>query len=121
MSNVGIVRKSNIKKAGRGVFASRNYKKGDIIEVCPFIIENNYDTIKDSIINDYIWDHDIDNNKSIIVFGLCSMYNHESDSNVEGEQDIKNNNMIFRSIKNIKKGEEMTHDYGENYWNTRNN
>jgi len=118
MSNVGIVRKSNIKKAGRGVFASRNYKKGDIIEVCPFIIENNYDTIKDSIINDYIWDHDIDNNKSIIVFGLCSMYNHSDNHNVNHTQDGQGN-MIFTANRNINNGDELYVNYGSNYWGSR--
>jgi uncharacterized protein len=115
-----IVDKSTIEGTGRGVFASKDYNKGDIIEECPMVVEEKPSILEKTIMGDYYWTHERDKQKGIIALGLCSLYNHADDNNVNNNQDNDKNLMIFKAKKSIKKGEEMFINYGKNYWNYRN-
>jgi len=99
----------------RGVFANKDYKKDDVIEICPTIFE---ETSKfQGILKDYIFKYDDKN--SLLAFGFCSMYNHSDNYNalwtVLSKDQIK-----FYATKDIKKGEEIFTSYGDGYWKTRN-
>jgi SET domain-containing protein len=111
---VPIVEIKESPKGGLGVYSNRDYNKGDIIELCPGII-NKYTEIKGKI-KDYVFKYDDDN--SFIAFGYCSMYNHSDDPNavwkVLNERELK-----VYAIKDIKSGEEILISYGDKYWNTR--
>jgi SET domain-containing protein len=119
LSNVGCVIPSieikNSEKIGsRGVFATKNYKKNDIIEICPTISE---ETSKfDGILKDYIFKYD--DKYSLLAFGFCSMYNHSDDYNALWTILSKNQIKMY-ATKDIKKGEEILTSYGEGYWQTR--
>jgi SET domain-containing protein len=119
LSNVGCVIPSieikNSEKIGsRGVFATKNYKKNDIIEICPTISE---ETSKfDGILKDYIFKYD--NKYSLLAFGFCSMYNHSDDYNALWTILSKNQIKMY-ATKDIKKGEEILTSYGDGYWQTR--
>lgn len=106
----------NSKKIGsRGVFATKDYKKGDIIEICPTISE---ETSKfQGIIKDYIFKYD--DKYSLVAFGFCSMYNHSDDYNVLWTV-LSKDQIKFYASKDIKKGEEILTSYGDGYWKTRN-
>ena len=99
----------------RGVFANKDYKKDDVIEICPTITE---ETSKfQGILKDYIFKYD--DKYSSLAFGFCSMYNHSDNYNalwtVLSKDQIK-----FYASKDIKKGEEILTSYGDGYWKTRN-
>ncbi len=109
-------KKSNIDK--RGLFAARNIKKGTrIIEYKGKIITKN-ETEKNS---------KFDNNKDIYLFNLNSRYdldgdyswntarlvNHSCNPNCEVEG--KGLKLWITSIKDIKKDEELSYDYGFGY------
>jgi SET domain-containing protein len=119
ISNVGCVIPSieikNSEKIGsRGVFATKDYKKNDIIEICPTISE---ETSKfDGILKDYIFKYD--DKYSLLAFGFCSMYNHSDDYNALWTILSKNQIKMY-ATKDIKKGEEILTSYGEGYWQTR--
>ena len=119
LSNVGCVIPSieikNSEKIGsRGVFATKNYKKNDIIEICPTISE---ETSKfDGILKDYIFKYD--NKYSLLAFGFCSMYIHSVDYNALWTILSKNQIKMY-ATKDIKKGEEILTSYGDGYWQTR--
>ncbi|KKQ57905.1 MAG: hypothetical protein US77_C0016G0016, partial [Microgenomates group bacterium GW2011_GWC1_38_14] len=51
-SNKVYISKSNIKNAGRGVFATQKIKKGEVIEVCPLIIvpKSDMSNLRESIL-----------------------------------------------------------------------
>ena len=107
--------KNSEKIGSRGVFALKNYKKNDIIEICPTISE---ETSKfDGILKDYIFKYDDTN--SLLAFGFCSMYNHSDDYNALWTVLSKNQIKMY-ATKDIKKGEEILTSYGEGYWKTRN-
>jgi hypothetical protein len=106
------IRKSTI--GDRGVIASKDYKEDDILEVCP-CIKQNINTIEGKII-DYLFRYDDDH--SLIAFGYCSMYNHLDDNNATWEV-LNENQIVIKATKNIKKGEEIFVNYGDDYWNSR--
>ena len=112
------IKKSLIPNSGRGVFADKDYKNDEVIEVCPLITDykKNFENSK---IKDYTFRSKFKKDQEVIVFGMCSMYNHSNDFNVRHNQDPEN--MIYKAARDIKKGEELYVNYGTDYWNSRNN
>ena len=112
------IKQSLIPNSGRGVFAEKDFKKGEVIEVCPLITDykKNFEKSK---IKDYTFRSKFKPDQEVIVFGMCSMYNHSDNFNVGHNQDPEN--MIYKAARDIKKGEELYVNYGTNYWNSRNN
>lgn len=104
-------------KYGRGVFANKNYEIGDIIELAPYI-EDSTNNFK-GVIRDYMFSKNDDRIISVIAFGFASMYNHSDISNAEWK--IDDNFVIIKCVKPIKKDEEIFINYGNQYWETRNN
>lgn len=106
----------DIKGKGRGVVASEEIKKGEIIETCPIIylsekekkfIENESDVLY------YYYLHKIKPDKICIMFGYGSMYNHDLNANADFEydDDITTKSLRIRAIKDIKTNEEIVIDY----------
>ena len=110
------VRQSLIPNSGRGVFAEKDFKKGEVIEVCPLLTDYKKN-FYNSKIKDYTFKSKFKPDQEVIVFGMCSMYNHSDNFNVAHNQDPEN--MIFTAARDIKKGEELYVNYGTNYWNSR--
>jgi len=108
------IKKSDI--GHRGVFASKDYKAGETLEVCP-CIKHPYNILEGKI-QDYIFDFDEDN--VLIAFGYCSMYNHVDNPNAEWEV-LNENQLMIKAIKDIKKDEEIFVSYGDDYWTSRRN
>jgi len=100
-----------------GVFANTNIKKGDIIEVCPTLIENRNNLKETTKIKDYFFEYDNDN--SLIALGYCSMYNHSDNPNATWEV-IDEKTLKITALAPIKSGNEIFVSYGEEYWKTRN-
>ena len=114
-----IVKDSLITNAGRGVFATEDIKQGEIIEVCPLLIESNLEAVQTSFMKDYVFTDIDDESKRVFVLGLCSMYNHKDDNNVFYTQGKDPDNMILSAMRDIKKGEELYISYGKDYWESR--
>ena len=76
-----IVKQSLIPNSGRGVFANKDFKKGEIVEVCP-LISDKRSNINNSIIKDYTFKNKF-KDEEVIVFGLCSLYNHSDNNNIQ--------------------------------------
>lgn len=112
------IKKSLIPNSGRGVFANKDFKKGEIIEVCPLITDYKKN-FSNSKIADYTFKSKFKSDQEVIVFGMCSMYNHSNKFNVHHTQDPEN--MIYKAARDIKNGEELYVSYGADYWDTRNN
>ena len=110
------IKKSLIPNSGRGVFADKDFKQGEIIEVCPLITDykKNFENSK---IKDYTFNSKFIKDQEVIVFGMCSIYNHSNDYNVQHNQGPED--MIFKAAIDIKKGEELYVSYGGDYWKTR--
>jgi uncharacterized protein len=102
---------SKIKGAGRGVFATQDIKKGEVIEVCPVMVvpRKDYPLLKQTILHNYyfMWGK----STCAVCLGFGSMYNHSYNPNATYIKRIKDNIIEFASIKNIKKNEEITVNY----------
>ena len=110
------IKQSLIPNSGRGVFAEKDFKKGEVIEVCPLITDYKKN-FANSKIKDYTFKSKFKPEQEVIVFGMCSMYNHSDNFNVSHNQDPEN--MIYKAVRDIKKGEELYVNYGGPYWNSR--
>lgn len=58
---------------------------------------------------------------SAMVLGLAMVYNHNKDENIGYDYDVENRIYKFYTIKDVAKGEELCHDYGDAYWEDRKN
>ena len=97
---------------GRGVFALKDFKTGEIIEKCPTIKidskERKY--CEKTILNYYIYPWRSTRTGSIVL-GYGSIYNHSFEPNADWKQNFKTSEMVYRAIKPIKSGEEILVNY----------
>ncbi len=115
-NNNNYIAKSKI--GGRGVFAGRDYKKGEIVEITPCVADN-ITAFNRGILKDYIFSHKIPFH--VLSFGYGSMYSHKDDPNLSyaiGETD-DDLHMTFTAKKDIKKDEELFISYGNTWWTSR--
>jgi SET domain-containing protein len=87
---------------GRGLFATVDIKTGTVLSKAPVI-----EIIGGQVLN-YSWDH---GDKTYMTLGVQSLVNHDANPNcicfLDGDTDY------FVSTRNIKAGEELFIDYGE--------
>jgi SET domain-containing protein len=98
---------------GRGVFTTKNIKKGTVIEISPVLVltEKERKTIEKTILFHYVFEWGNDKKKAALALGYVSLYNHSYDSNCEYEMEFGKKLMTIRTVKNIKKGEELFINY----------
>ena len=99
-------------KKGRGVFALKPFKKGEIIEISPYISIPPRDDKKltDTIINSY-W-YELDKRNAAIGLGLTSLYNHDQSPNAAFSINRTRRTIKIKTTWNIRPNEEITIDYG---------
>lgn len=100
------------KLMGRGIFSTKNYKKGNIITICPVILIPKNEISKANLLNLYVyyWDKNYD----ALSLGLGSLFNHKLKSNVEFYRHESDDYLVFIAKRNIKKGEQLFINYGYN-------
>ena len=113
------VRKSPLH--GYGVFAKEDINKGEILEECFFIVQD-YNPHN----ADYLFsfpDKNNENKFNVLPLGYGCIYNSskvKGENNAIWETNIDDNIFIFKSIKDIKKNEEICTFYGEAWWENYN-
>lgn len=100
------------RRKGRGVFALRDFKTGDVIERAPVIALTPTERkhCEKTILNFYIYPWR-STRSAAVVLGFGEIYNHSFDPNADWKQDFRSNSMVYRAVKPIKKGEEITVNY----------
>ena len=100
-------------KRGRGVFTTKNLKKGTVIEISPVIVlsEKDRKTIEKTLLYHYVFEWGDDKKKAAVALGYVSMYNHSYDANCEYEMEFGKKRMTVKTVKDIKKGEELFINY----------
>jgi uncharacterized protein len=100
---------------GRGVFATRRYLKGQLVESCPTVELPDSDVT--GRLGDYVYSS-VNDDDVLLVLGYGMLYNHSENPNVEYVQDDPST-MRFLALRTVRPGDELTIDYGEEWWETR--
>ena len=114
-------------KTERGLFATKDFNEGEIIEECPTLMLDANDMSNETYLHNYFFsgnfkDQEELENKRLVAFGYCSMINHSDEKqNCTWKVSPDNSTVSMYAIRDIKKGEELFSNYGEEYWNSKNN
>ena len=109
------------KLHGYGVFATSLIKEGDTIEMCPYVVLDDGQVEETSILRDYLFGTPFEDEDCLLSpFGYAMVYNHSSKPNAEWIVEEDEVDFVrFFALGDIQKGEEITHDYGVEYWDSR--
>src|SRR5687767_14430251 len=91
---------------GRGVFATRRFAKGQLVELCPTVEVP--DAEVSGRLDDYVYSS-VKDGDVLLVLGYGMLYNHSDDPNVEYLQEDPSV-LSFRALRSVKPGEELTID-----------
>lgn len=107
------VRTSNLSNGefNRGVFATRNIAKGELIHEAPVVPYPNSEHvhIEKTVLYDYVFEYGI--NHSAIVLGYGSLFNHSYTPNATYDINFSKHTFDFFAYKDIKAGEEILINY----------
>lgn len=103
---------------GRGVFTSENLAAGETIEISPVIVMSASERLllDQTLLHDYIFLWGKDEKECCVALGYISIYNHNYLSNAEYEMDFAESSIRIRTVREIKKGEEVFINYNGT-WN----
>lgn len=104
------------------VMAKTQFAKGEIIEICPIIFVGPEAKAIDRI-KDFIFEIEKPKDTKPGMFGLVlgygSIYKHSDEPNVEYAYNRANRQMYFKAARIIQAHEELTINYGKDYWQER--
>jgi len=103
---------------GRGVFTSKAIGANVVIEDSPVIVMSAAERIllDKTLLHDYIFEWGINKDKCCMALGFVPVYNHSYKSNCEYFMDYEKETIQIKTIRPIKKGEELTINYNGD-WN----
>ncbi len=103
------------KHKGRGVFATRDFSAGDLIETCHLIECPEEDTglIDRTFLYNYYFNWGPQRNQVAIALGYGSLYNHSPEPNAVYIKDFEKKLLTFKCLQPIRAGEEVTVRYGD--------
>lgn len=98
---------------GRGVFTTKNIPANTIVEISPVVVLTVKDRkeIEKTKLHHYIFEWGKSHKQACMALGYISLYNHEYNSNCDYEMDFENLLITIRTVKLIKKGEELSINY----------
>lgn len=95
----------------RGVFATQDIKKGELIHAAPVIAYPNEEHIhiEKTLLADYAFEYGI--NHTAILLGYGMLFNHSYQPNARYEINFPNHTFDFYAYTDIKAGEEVLINY----------
>ena len=105
---------------GRGVFTKDDLPVNTIIEISPVIVMNAEERkiLDKTLLHDYIFEWGSNKDQCCVALGYISVYNHSFQSNCEYEMDFKDELIRIKTVREIKKGEELFINYNGD-WNDK--
>ena len=105
---------------GLGVFACTNFPKDSVIERCFYLVIDDDDLQEFNRLNDYLFTSPDVKSDYLCVLGYGMIYNHGTPPNAQWQIADDDNRFIeFTALQDIQAGDEILHDYGEEYWTSR--
>jgi SET domain-containing protein len=100
-------------KRGRGVFTAKSIPANTVIEISPVLVLSAKErkTIEKTKLFDYIFEWGRSKKLACLALGYVSLYNHAYDSNCDYEMDFEHKLVTIRTVRKIKKGEELFINY----------
>ncbi len=101
------------EKGGRGVFTTKSIPTGTVVEISPVLVFSAKERkdIEKTKLFDYIFEWGARRRMAGLALGYISLYNHDYAANCGYEMDFKHNFMTIRTVRSIKKGEELCINY----------
>ncbi len=113
------------KVKGRGIFTKEKIAANVIVEESPVIVMSSQDRVHldKTLLHDYIfeWGEEKINTvtaRCCMALGLVPLYNHSYESNCEYFMHFDKETIQIKTVRPIKKGEELTINYNGN-WNDK--
>lgn len=100
------------------ILAKTQFARGEIIEICPIIFVG-YEAKAIPRIKDFIFEIEktgVNGGLWGLVLGYGSLYKHSEDPNVEYAYNRANRQMYFKALRTIQAQEELTINFGKDYW-----
>ncbi len=103
---------------GRGVFTKKAIKADTVVEISPVIVmcKKDREYLDKTLLHDYIFEWGKLKDKCCMALGFVPMYNHSYKSNCEYFMDFDNDTITVKTVRDIKKGAEVTINYNGD-WN----
>jgi len=106
----------DIKGKGRGVVATQEIKKEEIIEYCPIVFISKKEVAffkKERAVLFFYYLIQPEKRKFALMLGYGSIYNHSKNPNAEIDYDTKQvkDYLFFKALRKINAGEEILFDY----------
>lgn len=107
---------------GRGVYAGRQYHKGEVIEISPVVaFQAKYSSLPLNIYRIlYDWEGTGKIPTSAIALGHGSLFNHDNPANMRFKVQYKKKQITYIAVRDIALDEELTINYnsenGESEW-----
>ena len=98
---------------GRGVYTTEKIEAGTVVEVAPVLVLSKKERkiIEQTKLYHYIFEWGKSLKKGALAFGYMSMYNHSYNANCEYEMDYDDSIMTVRTVRAVKKGDELSINY----------
>lgn len=106
------------QKKGKAVFTDIEIEAGEVVEISPVIVMNSADRVHldKTLLHDYIFEWGERKDKCCMALGFIPIYNHSYTSNCEYFMDFEEEIIFVKTVRAIKKGEELTINYNGD-WN----
>jgi len=118
--NMSRVEFSKRDHGGYTITSKTQFAREEIIEICPIILVG-VEAKAIPRLKDFIFEINKTNNMYGVVLGYGSLYRHSQTPNCRFAYNSSNKQMYFIALRPIQMGEELTIDYGKEYWAERTN
>lgn len=101
------------RRHGRGVFAGRRFRAGEVVERCPVLRVSARDraVLERTGLRGYVYQRR--RGAGALALGLGSLYNHSSAPNAACELDLDDESLVITALRTIAAGDEITISYGD--------
>ncbi|WP_345256277.1 SET domain-containing protein [Flaviaesturariibacter amylovorans] len=100
-------------RRGRGVFTEMAMPAQMLVEVAPVIVMSarHRQLLEQTLLHDYIFEWGKSRTQCCVALGYVSLYNHSYQSNCEYEMHYAEQLILIRTVRPVKKGEELFINY----------